>query len=56
MGKKVFVKTRADRWGSKVWQGVLREVMEESVVVEEDERAARIPLEEITSAHLMYDF
>jgi ribosome maturation factor RimP len=56
VGKKVYVKTRLPIEGSKVWQGVLREVTEDSVVVEEAGRTARIPLEEITGAHLMYDF
>jgi ribosome maturation factor RimP len=42
--------------GSKVWQGILREVTEDSVVVEEAGRTASIPLEAITSAHLMYEF
>ena len=56
VGKKVYVKTQSPIEGSKVWQGVLREVTEDSVVVEEAGRLARIPLGEITSAHLMYDF
>jgi ribosome maturation factor RimP len=56
VGKKVYVKTRLPIEGSKVWQGVLREVAEDSVVVEEAGRLARIPLEAITGAHLMYDF
>lgn len=55
-GKKVYVKTHSPVEGSKVWQGVLREVTEDSVVVEEAGREVRIPLEEITSAHLMYEF
>ncbi len=56
VGKKVYVKTRLPVEGSKVWQGILQEVAEDSVVVEEAGRVARIPLEEITSAHLMYEF
>ena len=56
VGKKVYVKTRLPIEGGKVWQGVLREVTEDSVVVEEAGRTARIPLAEITGAHLMYDF
>ena len=56
VGKKVYVKTRVPVEGGKVWQGMLREVTEDSVVVEEAGRLARIPLEEITSAHLMYEF
>jgi ribosome maturation factor RimP len=56
IGKKVYIKTRLPVEGSKVWQGILREVTEDSVVVEEAGRSARIPLEEITGAHLMYEF
>jgi ribosome maturation factor RimP len=56
IGKKVYVKTRLPVEGSKVWQGILCEVTEDSVVVEEAGRAVRIPFEEITSAHLMYEF
>jgi ribosome maturation factor RimP len=56
VGKKVYVKTRLPIEGSKVWQGVLREVTDDSVVIEEAGREARIPLEEITSAHVIYAF
>jgi ribosome maturation factor RimP len=56
IGKKVYVKTMAPVEGSKVWQGILHEVTEDSVVVEEAGRVARIPLEEITSAHLIFEF
>jgi ribosome maturation factor RimP len=56
IGKKVYVKTMAPVEGSKVWQGVLLEVTEDSVVIEEAGRVARIPLEEITSAHLIFEF
>ena len=56
VGKKVYVKTRLPVEGSKVWQGILLEVTEDSVVVEEAGRQARIPLEEITGAHLVYEF
>jgi ribosome maturation factor RimP len=56
VGKKVYVKTQLPVGGSKVWQGVLREVTEDSIVVEEAGREARIPLEEITGAHLIYEF
>ena len=56
VGKKVYVKTRLPIEGSKVWQGLLREVTEDSIVVEEAGREARIPLEEITGAHLIYEF
>jgi len=56
VGKKVYVKTLLPVEGSKVWQGILHEVTEDSIVVEEAGRTARIPLEQITSAHLMYEF
>jgi ribosome maturation factor RimP len=56
VGKKVYVKTRVPVEGSKVWQGVLLEVGTESVVVQEAGREARIPLGEILSAHLIYEF
>jgi ribosome maturation factor RimP len=56
IGKKVYIKTREPIEGSKVWQGVLLEVADDAVVVEEAGREARIPLEEIASAHLMYEF
>jgi ribosome maturation factor RimP len=56
VGKKVYVKTRQPIEASKVWQGILLGVDDDAIVVEEAGRRARIPLEEITSAHLMYDF
>ena len=56
IGKKVYIKTREPVEGSKVWQGILLEVRENAVVVEEAGRKARIPLEEIAGAHLMYEF
>ncbi len=56
VGKEVYVKTMVPVEGSKVWQGVLNEVDEDSVTVEEAGRTARIPLKEITSAHLIYRF
>jgi ribosome maturation factor RimP len=56
IGKKVYVKTRQPIEGSKVWQGVLLEVPDDAIVVEEAGRRARIPLEEIATAHLMYEF
>lgn len=55
IGKKVYVKTRQPVEESKVWQGILLEVVDDAVVVREAGREARIPLEEITSAHLMYE-
>ena len=56
IGKKVYIKTREPVDGSKVWQGLLLEVVGGAVVIEEAGREARIPLEEIASAHLMYEF
>jgi len=56
VGKRVYVKTKAPVEGSKVWQGVLLEVGSGEIVVEEAGRTARIPLTEIGSAHLIYEF
>jgi ribosome maturation factor RimP len=56
IGKKVYVKTRLPIEGSKVWQGLLTEATEDSVAVEEAGRVARIPYEEITSAHVIFEF
>jgi ribosome maturation factor RimP len=56
VGKKVYVKTRTLVEGSKVWQGVLVGVPDEEIVVQEAGREARIPLSEIASAHLIYEF
>jgi len=56
VGKKVYVKTRAMLEGSKVWQGLLLDVMGDEIVVQEAGREVRIPLSEITSAHLIYEF
>lgn len=56
LGKKVYVKTRQPIAGNKVWQGLLLDVVDDTVVVHEAGREARIPLEEIASAHLMYEF
>jgi ribosome maturation factor RimP len=56
IGNKVYVKTREPIEGSKVWQGVLLEVGEDAVIIEEAGRRARIPLEAIASAHLVYEY
>jgi len=56
LGKKVYVKTRVPIEGSKIWQGVLLEVGPDEIVVQEAGREARIPLGEIGSAHLIYEF
>lgn len=56
IGKKVYVKARQPIEGNTVWQGVLLRVDGGSVVVQEGEREVRIPLEDIGSAHLIYEF
>jgi ribosome maturation factor RimP len=56
VGKKVYVKTRGPIEGAKVWQGTLLEVGEAGLVVKDTGREARIPFEEISSAHLIYEF
>jgi ribosome maturation factor RimP len=56
VGKKVYVKTRVPIEGAKVWQGTLLEVSEAGLLVNDTGREARIPLEEISSAHLIYEF
>jgi len=56
VGKKVYVKTKVPIEGSKVWQGTLLEVGSEDILVREAAREARIPLAEISNAHLIYEF
>jgi ribosome maturation factor RimP len=56
LGKNVYVKTKVPIDGSKVWQGTLLEVGAEEIVVDEQGRVARIPLGDIGSAHLKYEF
>jgi ribosome maturation factor RimP len=56
LGQNVYVKTKVPVEGSKVWQGTLLEVGADEIVVEEHGRVARIPLDEIGSAHLKYEF
>jgi ribosome maturation factor RimP len=56
LGKTVYVKTRVPIEGRKVWEGVLREVGPEDIEIEEAGVAARIPLGEISDAHLKYEF
>jgi ribosome maturation factor RimP len=56
VGKKAYVKTRVPVEGSKVWQGKLVEVAADEVVIEDAGRQVRIPLEQISSAHLIYEF
>ena len=56
VGKNVYVKTRVPVNGSKVWQGMLCEVGADNIVVEENGHEGRIPLSDIATAHLKYDF
>jgi ribosome maturation factor RimP len=56
IGKKVYVKTKKPVEGAKVWQGTLLEVGTEEIVVKDAVREAKIPLAEIASAHLIYEF
>ena len=56
LGKSVYVKTKTPIEGSKVWQGTLLEVGGDEIVVEEQGRVAKIPLSDIGSAHLKYEF
>ena len=56
VGKKVYVKPKMPIEGSKVWQGTLLEVGSEDILVSEAAREARIPLAEISNAHLIYEF
>ncbi len=56
VGKKIYVKTRTVVQGSKVRQGVLVDVPGEEIVVQEAGRETRIPLSEVVSAHLIYEF
>ncbi len=56
VGKKVYVKTRAPIDGAKVWQGTLLEVGETDILVKDAGREARIPLAEVSSAPLLFEF
>jgi ribosome maturation factor RimP len=56
IGKKVWVKAKAPIEGAKVWQGTLLEVGSDDIVVSDAGREAKIPLGEISSAHLVYEF
>jgi ribosome maturation factor RimP len=56
LGKRIYVKTRVPVGGSKIWQGTLLEVGTDEIVVQEAGREARIPLGEVASAHLIYEF
>lgn len=56
VGQRVYVKTRTLVEGAKVRQGTLLEVKEDAIVVEDAGRGVRIPLGEISNAHLIYEF
>jgi ribosome maturation factor RimP len=56
VGRKVYVKTKVPIEGKKVWQGTLVAAEEDEIVVSEGEREARIPLQEIAGAHLVFEF
>jgi len=56
LGKRIYVKTRVPVEGSKIWQGTLLEVGTDEIVLQEAGREARIPLGEVASAHLIYEF
>jgi ribosome maturation factor RimP len=56
VGKKVYVKTKVPVEGKNVWQGTLVAADEEAIVVSEGEREARIPLQEIAGAHVVFEF
>ena len=56
VGKKVYVKTRVPVDGAKVWQGTLLEVGETDILVMDAGREARIPLGDVSSAHLLFEF
>ena len=57
VGKKVYVKTRhAGRRAARSGRGSCWRSDDDGIVVDEAGREARIPLGEITSAHLIYEF
>lgn len=56
VGKKVYVKTKEPVEGGKVWQGTLLGVEADEILVEQGGREVRIPLNLVTSAHLIYEF
>jgi len=56
VGKKVYVKTYVPVAGRKVWRGSLLEVLDDAVVVREGEEEATIAFDQITQAHVIYEF
>ncbi len=56
VGKKVYVRAKTPVEGAKVWQGILQEVCAEEIVVRDAGREVKIPLAQISNAHLIYEF
>ena len=56
VGQKVYVKTFAPVEGQKVWQGILREVRGDSVIVDDGAHEAEIGLGNVAKAHLVFEF
>ncbi|MHB9148696.1 MAG: ribosome maturation factor RimP [Thermoleophilia bacterium] len=56
VGKKVYVKTFAPVAGRRVWRGSLVEVLDDAVVVREGEEEATVAFDQITQAHVVYEF
>jgi ribosome maturation factor RimP len=56
VGQMVYVKTFAPVGGQKVWQGVLREMRGDSVVVVDGAHEAEIGLGNVAKAHLVFEF
>ena len=56
VGKKVYVKTFAPVAGRKVWRGVLLEVLDDAITVREGAEEATIAFDQVTQAHVIYEF
>jgi ribosome maturation factor RimP len=56
LGNKVYVKTFAPVGGRKVWQGILREVRGDGIVVVDGAHEAEIGLANVAKAHLVFEF
>lgn len=56
VGKKVYVKTIAPVAGRKVWRGLLLEVLDNAITVCEGQEEATIAFDQITQAHVIYEF
>lgn len=55
-GNKVYVKTKEPVDGQKVWQGVLEQTDESGFTVSDAGRKARIVYDNVSKAHLVFDF